>query len=319
MHPLLIRVESFVTFGYEWGPIEVHAYGILIAIGFVFCVLTGFKLGKKDKLDPNFVFDLAFWLLLAGMLGSRILYSIVNVKNYYNACFHHEMPNPLNANLPLLEPECWNIIKLWEGGLVWYGGLIGAIFAGILICRKKGISFAMAADIALGVLPLGHFFGRIGCFMAGCCWGQVTDGPLGIFFPKNALVYQSAIIHDEITPHFPVHPTQLYEAFGLLTIFAILLLVRKHRKFYGQVALSYLIMYPILRSIVEIFRGDSARGFLFSWDTTIVIDKIEYIQQTGISTSQVISVLVATGGLIWMRYLLKNKSDYQSRMSSKSS
>lgn len=311
MYPILIKVDSFITFGYEWGPIEVHSYGILIAIGFLFTVLFAFKFGKEDKIDPNFIFDLSFWLLVAGILGSRILFSIVNLKNYYNACFNPQIPNPLNANLPLDIPECYEIFKLWEGGLVWYGGLIAALFTGIYLCRKKGVSFALIADIGLGALPLGHFFGRIGCFMAGCCWGSVTGSFLGIRFPKDALVYKDAIVHGQITPHFPVHPTQLYEAAGLLCIFVILFFIRKKRKFYGQVALSYLIMYPILRSFLEIFRGDTSRGLIFEWDNKVMIDGIEYIQKSGISTSQITSLLVAAAALVWMRYLLKNRKKNQ--------
>ncbi len=308
MFPTLLKIEAFSFLGSEWGPFNVHSYGILIATGFVLSTLIAIRLGKQDRIKPDDLLDLAFWLLLAGVIGAKLLYAVLNLGSYYNACFHPEIPNALNHNLPLNQPECWRLLQVWEGGMVWFGGLLGGLLAGYLFLKKRRLSFPVVADAALGAIPFGHFIGRLGCLSAGCCWGRVTSGPLGVTFPKDSLPYTTELgenmAHTLHSVVVPLHPTQLYEAAGELLIFFILLGVRYKRRFYGQVALTFLILYSALRFTVEFFRGDRNRGFLISWEHEQIIENLRISERIGISTSQVIALLVVIGAILWMRRLL---------------
>lgn len=309
MHPKLLEFDSFSIFGNQIHGFAIHSYGILIAFGFICAIWVGLRFCRQDKINYDQALDLGFWCLFSGLIGSRLMFSIVNARHYYNACFHPELPNFLNHGMPLQQAHCWSFLYLWEGGLVWYGGLIGALLAGVIFVRRNKLSTAKIADMAIGTVPLGHMIGRLACLMAGCCWGRVTDSPLGAVFPADSLPYRSDVLIGPSLPPLPLHPTQLYEAAGLFVIFLILLLVRHHRRFYGQVALTYLILYPILRSTLEFFRGDKSRGFLVQWQTTTVFDGVSYSDTIGISTSQAISFLVVCGAAIWMIYLYRKAKD----------
>lgn len=138
-------------------------------------------------------------------------------------------------------------------------------------------------DIMSPGLVVAHAFGRIGCLSAGCCYGRPTDAPWGIKLFSDLV--------DETHRGIPLHPTQLYESSALFILYAGLMYIFKHRKFDGQVGLTYFMLYPIIRSIIEVFRGDSIRGF--------VIDGI-------LSTSQFISILVFAGAFAMLSYRLKN-------------
>ena len=251
MFPMLFEIPVKV-FGRN---LAVHTYGFFIAVGFVLGVYLAMREARKIGEDPEKVLDISFWLLVSGLLGSRVIFIIVNWEDY------------------LRDPMA--ILRVWEGGLVWYGGFLGAVLAAWIYVRRYGLKFWRLADILIPSVSLGHAFGRLGCFSAGCCWGRAcADGfLLGVHFRHP----------DALAPrNVPLHPVQLYEAFGEALIFFILVALRSRKRFDGQVTLMYMTVYPILRSIVEIFRGDRARGFL-----------IEGV----LSTSQFISILVLVGAV----------------------
>lgn len=308
MWPVLWRLEPFDLFGTTLGPIELRAYGFLIALGFILTTLLAMRQARREKIDPGSIIDLAFWLLIAGFLGSRLFFGIVNGEHYYNACFHPELPNPLNRMHPLPEADCLGCLRLWEGGMVWYGGLLTALGAGYLFLRLRRLPFPLVADIALGVIPLGHALGRLGCFCAGCCWGRPTDSFLGVHFPPESLpnlarIAERGVLPTDPAPFPPIHPVQLYEAAGLLLIFLILRRVHARRRFPGQVALTFFVLYPFLRFVVEFFRGDATRGYLVSWMTETTVNGEAILEVVGISVSQGVSLLagsVALTGLIRM-------------------
>ncbi|RJO66718.1 MAG: prolipoprotein diacylglyceryl transferase [Myxococcales bacterium] len=310
MHPILFELDAFDLFGFAIGPVSVHTYGVLVAAGFALATFVGARFAKQDGIDVGRALDLAFWALVSGMVGARLMYSVVNWRAYADACSHPEKPNLLNFNLPLDAPACWDIFKFWEGGLVWYGGLLGALLACSLLARRWKLPYAKTADIALGAVPLGHAIGRLGCLCAGCCYGQISDGPLGLTFPPGSMPYmaQSTLEHGRVIASLdlPLHPTQLYEATGELGIFLILLAVRHWKRFDGQVALGFLILYPLLRSTVEFFRGDYSRGLLVSWKASGSFGGVPYQYTTGISSAQVVSLFVVVGALLWMARLLKH-------------
>lgn len=274
MHPVLI------DFGWLWSLFgadpanawKLHTYGLMIAIGF----LVGMQLAAREarRIDVSkeggfdqFVLDLTFWILVTSIAGARILFIVVEWNDVYAR-----------------EPT--KIFKIWEGGFVFYGGFLAAVGFSIYYCKRKGRSFLVVADSLIPSVALGHFFGRLGCLAAGCCWGvEVSpDFALGVQFPDGALAHSSMVRSGvippgaEFTPH--LHPVQLYESLGELGIFFILIIARSFKRFHGQVLLSYLFLYPILRTTLESIRGDKERG--------------EYpLLGLTVSTSQIISVLIA--------------------------
>jgi len=249
MHPILFELH----FGSMIIPL--HTYGFMIALGFLSGIYTIRKLAKRSGMNPDRISDLAFWLLLWGFIGARILYVITRWEDF--------APNPAD------------IFKVWEGGLVFFGGLIAATAFAIYFFRKHRLSAWKMIDVLTPGLVVAHAFGRIGCFSAGCCYGKPTGEPWGVRF-------QSDLVDADLRG-IPLHPTQLYESVSLFILFAGLLYIFKRKRFDGQVGLTYFMLYPIIRSIIEIFRGDLIRGF--------VIDGI-------LSTSQFISILVFIAALV---------------------
>jgi len=211
--------------------------------------------------------DLAFYILLAAILGSRAFFVLINLDRYAK--------NPAD------------IFKIWEGGLVFYGGVLLAVPAAIWYVKKNGLGVWSTADIFAPSIAIGHVFGRLGCFAAGCCYGKISEAlPWGIVLRDP----------DCLAPtNVPLHPTQLYESGGEFVNFLLLMLLRRHKSFNGQLFMTYLILYSVLRFTVEFFRGDVARGFIAG----------------SLSVSQGISILMfvasAAGFLILRRKGLQNK------------
>jgi phosphatidylglycerol:prolipoprotein diacylglycerol transferase len=239
MHPLLVNL----------GPIPIHTYGFLIAIGFLTAVYVIRKLSERAELDVERVLDLTFWMLLVGFLGARVLFILTR--------FSYFMEAPLD------------MFKVWEGGLVFFGGPLACVPFLVWYVRRHKLPIWKTADAMIPGLVIAHMFGRFGCLASGCCYGKPTGSEWGIRL-------YSELVEAEFRG-MPLHPTQLYEASALLILFVGLLFVFRRKRFDGQVFLTYFMAYPIIRSVVEVFRGDLVRGF--------VIEDV-------LSTSQFISALV---------------------------
>ena len=205
---------------FSLGPITIYTYGVLVALGF-FAGTCYVASHSQNVLSKQQVYDFIFYLILAGLIGARLLYVLTNFSYYLN--------NPLE------------IVQIWKGGLVYYGGFFCVLIFAYFYCRNKKIDILKLVDIFSPALALGHIFGRIGCFFSGCCYGKVSSCALAISGR---------------------HPTQLYEACGNFIIFFILnrLLKKDHRK--GYVFVWYMFLYSILRFSIEFFRGDD-RGIFF--------------------------------------------------------
>jgi len=255
---------------YYAGPgyhFKLHTYGVAIAAGFVVGIYLAARQARREGMSTDVVLDMAFWILISSMVGSRVLFIIVNIDDY--------MAEPLN------------LLKVWQGGLVFYGGFIGALLAAFYYTQKKGINFLRVADIMVPSVAIGHTFGRLGCFSAGCCHGMPTGSEsFGLIFTHGG----SVVARNKLLG-VPLHPTQLYESFGELVIFFILISLRKKKRFHGQLLIAYLILYPILRSINEMFRGDYERGMLFR------VDLFGSEAPDILSTSQFISLILASIGV----------------------
>ena len=260
--------------GYEF---RLHTYGVMIATGFVVGIYLAARQSRREGVAPDVVLDLGFWILIASMVGSRVLFIIVNINQY--------MADPIN------------LVKFWQGGLVFYGGFIGALLAVIWYCSRHGISFFQIADILVPSVAIGHTFGRLGCFSAGCCHGVATGiaGFGAVYHATGTVVARNGLLG------VPLHPTQLYEAAGELVIFFILVLLRRRKRFHGQLLITYLFLYPILRSVNEMFRGDYERGMLFRWN--LFGDSRPEL----LSISQLISIILALVAIGLLVTLLKRQ------------
>lgn len=252
MYPILIQI----------GSIPIHTYGFLIAVGFLFAVYVAKKNARRAGLNVDQVADLAFWVLIVGFLGARFLFVLTRLDYF--------LENPLA------------VFKVWEGGLVFLGGPLAAVPFGFWYLKKHKMPLWKTVDVMIPGLPLGHMFGRFGCLSAGCCYGKPTGSEYGVQLYSELVDPALRGIH--------LHPTQLYEASALLVIFLGLMWTLKRKSFDGQVFLTYFMTYPIARSIIEEFRGDTIRGF--------VIEGV-------LSTSQFISILIFIAAAITLVYRLK--------------
>jgi len=249
MHPILFEIPG-ISFG-QWviGPIPIRMYGLMIGIGFLLSMYLASRRARKEGINPDRILDMGVYLLLSAIVGSRILYVLTSWQEFSR--------NPLD------------VFAIWKGGLVFYGGLIAAVPTGIWYIRKHNLPVWKSADIMAPSIALGHAFGRLGCFFAGCCYGAPCSTSLGITFHDT---------HSLAPLNVALYPTQLMESGGEFVNFIILSLLWRHRKHDGQLFWLYPLLYSVLRFSIEFFRGDAVRGVYFGGM---------------ISTSQIISIVMA--------------------------
>jgi phosphatidylglycerol:prolipoprotein diacylglycerol transferase len=229
MHPVLFEIPIF-------GGITIYTYGALVATGFLAGILWIVYETKRLNLDTARALDLIFYIIISAIIGSRLLFLIVT--------------DPIR-----LIKQPWSLFTVWEGGLVFFGGLIAATIVSIIYFRRKKMKILPNMDLFIPGIAIGHAFGRLGCLMAGCCHGKIIgDHWYAIVFPENPDSFAPADTF--------LYPTQIIEASGELLIFFALVLFRKHKKFDGQVFALYLIAYSILRFLNEMLRGDVDRGYV---------------------------------------------------------
>ncbi len=249
--------------GYLDGEIRIplHTYGLLLALGFVVAIWVAQREARRQGQDAEALGDLSFWILVAALVGSRVYYIFVNWDDYFGA----------NAFVATRVGRIPRLLAIWEGGLVFYGGFIAAAVTAWWYMRRHRMPFLAYADTLIPSVALGHFFGRLGCFSAGCCWGKVAHVHIpGLArFPRESLAYQSFAARADPSQYLaadglhtlPLYPTQLYEGAGELLLFFLLVTwVRPHKRFHGQALAVWLMAYAVLRAVVESFRGDVERG-----------------------------------------------------------
>jgi len=251
MYPELFRIGSF----------PINTYGVFLAIAFLSAILITVKLAERDGLPRERIYDLSLWMLLASLVGSKILMLFTEPE-------YRENP------LGLLS------LDFLRSGGVFYGGLVGAVIAGYLLMRRYQLPWWKTADACAPGIAIGSFFGRQGCFAAGCCWGKPTSLPWGVQFSELGHEITGVPIDQHL------HPTQLYESFAMLLVFFFLLWLHKHRRFSGQVILAYALLYSVIRFSIEFVRDDP-RGDVFGLTSL-----------TGLSTSQLISLIIGIAALI---------------------
>lgn len=250
MHPMF----------FHFGFIEIRTYGILMVVGFLIGLNLLMKKTRQAGLDSNKVSDIAFYSLIIALAGARLTYVLTNLSEF--------TANPLD------------IFKFWQGGLVFYGGLIVGVGCYFYFFRKYKMPPIKILDMASPSMALGHFFGRLGCFAAGCCHGRTcaADFPLAVKFSDPLSL---------APPGVPLHPAQLYDALNAFILFVLLEWLYRRQRFEGQVLAVYGMTYAIGRSIVEEYRGDTDRGYVFyEW----------------LSTSRFIAIIIFVLSLIAYRY-----------------
>jgi phosphatidylglycerol:prolipoprotein diacylglycerol transferase len=230
------------------------------------------RLAARDGLPKDRIYDLGLWTLVGGLVGSKVLMLFVED----------------NVNILSLD-------FLRSGG-VFYGGLLGGFFAVVVLVRLYKLPVWKVADAFAPGVALGQAFGRQGCFSAGCCWGKETHLPWGVHFTDLGHEYTGVPVYGPDGSDLFLHPTQLYESFIMFAVFAFLFYLHRRKKFDGQVLIAYGIIYSIVRFSIEFIRDDP-RGDLLGITTL-----------TGLSTSQVISLIVAAGSIIFMIMRLRKAS-----------
>lgn len=250
MFPILSRL----------GHLTIYSYGFFVILGFAIGTLLAIWRAKKEGISVSFerLVDLFFYSVLSAIGGARLLYVLLNFESYRK--------NPLK------------IFNLSEGGLVFYGGLLLAIGISIFYMKRHRMPVWRLADLVSPSIALGIFFGRIGCFSAGCCYGRETSLPWAVVFKDP----------NSLGPlNVPIHPVQLYEAGIGLGLFAFLIWWGKRKRFEGETFWLLILFYSIGRFFIEMVRGDP-RGFFV---------------EPFLSTSQAIGILLVIFSLFMLFYL----------------
>jgi phosphatidylglycerol:prolipoprotein diacylglycerol transferase len=228
MYPILFKI----------GPLTIHTYGVLMALAFLAAIYVAAREGARLGLSAERFLDLGFFIILAGLVGSRLLFVILEPRTF--------LSHPLQ------------IFAIWKGGLDFQGGLFLALVAVLLFIRHYKWPWRPTLDALALALPLGQFIGRIGCLMAGSCYGIPTKVPWAVTFtdPNSLCPYR-----------VPVHPTQLYEGFLDLGVFLFLYWFRPRKLYNGQMALFYLFLGGLARFVVEFYRSplDYRGPIFFGW------------------------------------------------------
>ncbi len=252
MHPILFSA----------GPITIYSYGVLLAAAYLLGLWMAVRRARAAGIDGNKIMDLLIWVIIAALVGAKALLFVLDFNHFTSS---------------------WQeFTTLLRSGGVFYGGLIAAILVCIYQLRKHRLPLWTSGDLFAPGIALGYMVGRLGCLMAGCCYGKQTDVAWAITFTDPAANFNVG------TPlNVPLHPTQLYEsAAGLVILIAVLLLEKKPGHFAGRTFWSFAFLYSLLRFVIEFFRGDP-RGMVFG----------------NISTSQFISLILVPISLVMLVYL----------------
>ena len=264
MHPILIQL----------GNLPIHTFGMMMGAGFLAGILYSLRQARKWGLDPEQIFNLSFWIMLSGVLGSRVNYIIVDLAQKGVRSDFYKAPLKLFA--------------IWEGGLVWYGGFILATIVVIYYTRRYKMPVWRVCDVLAPGTFLGLAIGRFGCVSAGDDFGRKLPSEWAswglTFTHERALVYPDSGPDSLIG--VPLHPTQFYMALKSFFVALIAHLLLKYwKRFDGQALTIAFLLYPPLRAFIELYRGDFQRGY------------IPYTNQT-LTTSQGIGIVVFAVGLL---------------------
>jgi phosphatidylglycerol:prolipoprotein diacylglycerol transferase len=225
MHPVLFKVGWF----------SVYSFGFMLAMSFLIGIYLSSRRAKRLGVEPQDILDLSVYVILAGVIGSRLLYVVFHL---------HEYENPLD------------VFALWQGGATLYGGFLLAVLAGYVFSRRRKIGFFLLGDILSPAIVLGVALTRVGCFLSGCCYGKETACACGVVFPPDSPggAYARELAAERGLETVSLHPTQLYDSFFGLAAFIILLALQRKLTKRGATFGLLLLCYGAFRFVVDFFR-----------------------------------------------------------------
>jgi phosphatidylglycerol---prolipoprotein diacylglyceryl transferase len=262
MHQVLFTIPIF-------GGIKVFGYGTMLFLAFLGSMNLAAWRARREKLDPEVIYDLALWVFMGGLIGARVFYVI----QYWGDKVR----------------TVADIFKIWEGGIVLYGSIMGGTAAFFLYRMLRPFPLRPFLDIVAPSLALGVALGRLGCFLNGCCYGDRCNLPWSVSFPRPSPPWADQVTDGLITREtlwsLPVHPTQLYSTIDGLILLLLLSAYYPLRRCDGEVMALLMVTYPITRALIEYLRNDEGVYFL------------------GMTISQNISALLFMAGLAYWFYL----------------
>lgn len=265
MYPRLFTIPAFEVFGTSLGPFSLHTYGVLLACAFLLGLWVAARQARRAGLDGERIVDLAVWVLIAGLVGAKLALLAID-WSYFSR-------NPRE------------LLSILQSGGVFYGGLLAAFPVAWWYTRRHGIPGWQAADVLAPGVAVGQAVGRLGCFAAGCCWGLPSAVPWAVTFRDT---YAARAVGTPLD--IALHPVQVYESLAALGIFLLLVRLAPRKRFNGQVALTYVLLYSVVRFVLEFFRGDTSRGWIGP-----------------LSTSQAVALLLVAGALLLLARVRKTQ------------
>lgn len=254
-----------------FGGIKIFGYGMMLFFAFLGSTRLAAWRARREKLDPELLYDLAIWVFIGGLLGARLFY----VYQYWGDRIR----------------TVGDIFRIWEGGIVLYGSIMGGTAAFFLYRAIRPFPLRPLLDVVAPSLALGIAIGRLGCFLNGCCYGDLCDLPVAVSFPKDSPPWKAQAVYGLISPNaawsLPVHPTQIYSAIDGFLLTLLLSAYFPIRKRDGEVMALLMVTYPITRFLIEYLRNDEGSFF------------------AGLTISQTISIPLLAGGLMFWFYLSK--------------
>ncbi len=268
--------------------IQLHTYGVLVAVGFLIGIVLAVRESEKTGEDSEQILDLAFWLLIAAMVGARLGYVLTHWKIYIA---------DIKQGVVWYQ---WKIFRLWEGGLSFMGGFILSLIVALIFVKIYELNFWKLADIVIPSVAIGQFFGYLGNLAAGFGYGKMTDLPWAVTFSAGPAPRE-----------IPLHPTQLYQALAVLFIYFAVIWIRSNKRYHGQAFLWYLVLFSTFSFVVEFFRGDACTaGVLEEGVCRAMIVSKDVIKQLGgvelLSWSQLFSIVFFAIAVV---LLLKKSSE----------
>jgi phosphatidylglycerol---prolipoprotein diacylglyceryl transferase len=268
MRQVLITLPIF-------GGVRVFGFGVSIVLAFISATWLAAWRARREKLDPEVILDMAFWVCFSGMVGARLFYCY----EYWG----YEIKS------------VWDVVQYWKGGIVFYGGIVGGTIAFFVYRWYRPFPLRPYMDVMAPSIAIGTMFGRIGCFLNGCCYGDSCALPWAVSFPRDSppWLHQAALklISPDAAWSLPVHPTQLYAAIDGLVLLLLLSAYYPLRRRDGEVLGLLMVTYPITRFFVELLRNDE--GVFFA----------------GMTISQNISVALFGAGVVFWAWLFKQPKE----------
>ena len=268
-----------VLFEIPWLGLKVHGFSVMLVLAAAAGVyLTAWR-ARREKIHPDVVFELAVWLLTGGFIGARALFLIRNPDTVHGF---------------------WDLFKVWQGGIVFYGCIIGGLIGSLMYWARHPFPFRAMCDAVAPSLAIGIALGRVGCLLNGCCFGGVSDVPWAMTFAPDTLPWLHHVDHGWLSPDaarsLPVHPTQAYAILDGVILLGLLSAYFPHRRRDGEVMALLMVTYPVTRFLIEGLRDDDPAYFL------------------GLTLSQLISAALFPCGLIaWWRLARQPLGRYADR------